>query len=123
MIAHRMRTIATFEFLALVRTKGWLITTFGMPVFLALYGLVLSIPRWIESRSAPESTVYGVVDPGRVLALDADVESTSPIRCAGSSARPDSPPRSSASFRGGTTSCFAPSRPRTMPAPRRSPGR
>ncbi len=77
MSAQRIRTVATFEFLAVVKSKGYLITTFGMPLFLALYGLVLSIPRWLEARRAPESAVYGVVDAQRVLALDADVEQTS----------------------------------------------
>jgi len=72
---HRIQTVAVFEFLAAVKTKGYLIATFGMPVFLALYGAVLSIPRWIESRRAQESSVYGVVDPGAVLGLARDVES------------------------------------------------
>jgi len=74
MRAHRIYTVAAFEFLATVKSKGYLITTFGMPVFLALYGGVLSIPRWIESRRAQETSVYGVVDPGAVLRLVSDVE-------------------------------------------------
>jgi len=74
MRVHRIRTVAVFEFLAAVKTKGYLITTFGMPVFLALYGGVLSIPRWIESRRAQETSVYGVVDPSAVLGLASDVE-------------------------------------------------
>ena len=31
-------TIATFEFLTAVRRPGYLITTFGMPLFMAAYG-------------------------------------------------------------------------------------
>jgi ABC-2 type transport system permease protein len=72
MRAHRVRTVAAFEFLAVVRSKSWLITTFGMPVFLAIYGGIASIPRWLESRRA-ETAVYGVVDAASVLALSADV--------------------------------------------------
>ena len=61
MRAHRVRTVAVFELLAVVRSKSWLITTFGMPLFLAIYGGVLSIPRWLESRRS-ETSVYGIVD-------------------------------------------------------------
>jgi ABC-2 type transport system permease protein len=74
MRARRVGTVAAFEFLAVVRAKSYLITTFGMPLFLALYGGVLSIPRWIEARRAQETLAYGVVDPAAVLGLTSEVE-------------------------------------------------
>jgi ABC-2 type transport system permease protein len=74
MRARRVGTVAAFELLAVVRAKSYLITTFGMPLFLALYGGVLSIPRWIEARRAQETLAYGVVDPAAVLGLTSEVE-------------------------------------------------
>ena len=72
MRARRIGTVAAFEFLAVVKSKSYLITTFGMPLFLAIYGGVLSIPRWLESRRA-ETAAYGVVDAASVLGLSTEV--------------------------------------------------
>ena len=69
-------TIATFEFLTAVRRPGYLITTFGMPLFLAAYGGIVAIPAYFASRSVAEPSVYGIVDPGSVLRLEADVKSS-----------------------------------------------
>ena len=66
-------TIATFEFLTAVRRPGYLITTFGMPLFMAAYGGVVAIPAYFASRSVREPSVYGVVDPGDVLKLQSEV--------------------------------------------------
>jgi len=66
-------TIATFEFLTAVRRPGYLITTFGMPVFMALYAGIVAVPAYFASRSVREPAVYGVVDPGSVLRLERDV--------------------------------------------------
>ncbi len=73
MRARRIGTVAAFEFLAVVKSKSYLIMTFGMPLFLVLYGGVVSIPRWLESRRV-ETAVYGVVDAASVLGLSSDVE-------------------------------------------------
>ena len=73
-------TIATFEFLTAVRRPGYLITTFGMPLFMAAYGGIVAIPAYFASRSVREPAVYGVVDPGNVLRLEVVVKSSqSPI--------------------------------------------
>ncbi len=71
-------TIATFEFLTAVRRPGYLITTFGMPLFMAAYGGVVAIPAYFASRSVREPAVYGVVDPGNVLKLQSEVRAASP---------------------------------------------
>lgn len=73
MLRGKAASIATFEFLCVVRSKGWLIATFGMPVFLLLYAGVISIPIMMEARAAREVAVYGVVDEARVLGLDEEI--------------------------------------------------
>jgi len=73
LLPGKAASIATFEFLCVVRSKGWLIATFGMPVFLLLYAGVISIPIMMEARAAREVSVYGVVDEARVLGLDGEV--------------------------------------------------
>jgi ABC-2 type transport system permease protein len=55
-----------------------LITTFGMPLFMAAYGGIVAIPAFFASRAAREPAVYGVVDPGGVLRLEDDVKSSQP---------------------------------------------
>ena len=69
-------TIATFEFLTAVKRPGYLIATFGMPLFMAAYAGVVAIPAYFASRAVRESAIYGVVDPGGVLRLDKDVKAT-----------------------------------------------
>jgi ABC-2 type transport system permease protein len=64
--------VATFEFLTAVRRVGYLLTTFGMPVFVAFYGSVVAIPAYYMSQDA-EQLQYGVVDEFRVLGLEEDV--------------------------------------------------
>jgi ABC-2 type transport system permease protein len=75
---RKTRTIATFEFLTAVRRPGYLIATFGMPLFMAAYGGVVAIPAYFASRSVREPAVYGVVDPGNVLKLQSEVRAASP---------------------------------------------
>jgi ABC-2 type transport system permease protein len=69
---RRMWTIATFEFLSTVTRKGYLITTFGMPVFLAMYGAVVAVPAMLAARATQETTIYGVVDAAGLLHLQQD---------------------------------------------------
>jgi len=73
MLKGKTLSIATFEFLCAVRNKGWLISTFGMPVFLLLYGGLISIPALMEARAARQVAVYGVVDDAKVLGLEGEV--------------------------------------------------
>jgi ABC-2 type transport system permease protein len=77
---HKTWTIATFEFLTAVRRPGYLIATFGMPLFMAAYAGIVAIPAYFASRAVREPAVYGVVDPGRVLRLENEVKaSQSPV--------------------------------------------
>jgi len=71
-------TVATFEFLTTVRRPGYLITTFGMPLFMAAYGGIVAIPAYFASRAVREPSVYGVVDAASILHLDKDVPADQP---------------------------------------------
>ena len=66
---RRTKTVATFEFLSTVKRRGYLITTFGMPVFIAVYAAVLGVPAYFMAKQASKPSSYGVVDPGGVLRL------------------------------------------------------
>jgi ABC-2 type transport system permease protein len=71
---QKVKTVATFEFLSAVKRPGYLIATFGMPLFMAAYGAVVAVPAYIAdkgSRAAP--SVYGVVDEPGVLRLSGDL--------------------------------------------------
>jgi len=72
---RKIGTIATFEFLTSVKRPGYLIATFGMPVFMAAYAGVVAIPAYFADRAEQEPAVYGVVDTGAVLRLRGDVAS------------------------------------------------
>ena len=74
----KIGTIATFEFFTAVKRPGYLITTFGMPVFMALYAGVVAIPAYFASRADRVPSVYGVVDQGRVLNLQKEVTAGKP---------------------------------------------
>jgi ABC-2 type transport system permease protein len=69
---HRMGTVATFEFLSAVRRPGYLIATFGMPLFMAAYGAMVAIPAYYMDKKDREPAAYGVVDTGGVLQLSGD---------------------------------------------------
>ena len=69
-------TIATFEFMTAVRRPGYLITTFGMPLFMAAYAGVVAVPAYFASRAVAEAAVYGVIDPGGILKIEKDIKST-----------------------------------------------
>jgi ABC-2 type transport system permease protein len=70
---HRVATIATFELVTAVKRPGYLIATFGMPVFVAAYGAIVAIPAYYASQADREPAVYGVVDPGGLLAVRGDI--------------------------------------------------
>jgi ABC-2 type transport system permease protein len=75
---HKVWVIATFEFLSAVKRPGYLITTFGMPLFLAGYAAIVAVPAYFASQAEEETPVYGVVDPAGLLALQSDVPSERP---------------------------------------------
>ena len=70
---HKVRTVAAFEFLTAVKRPGYLIATFGMPLFVAAYGAVVAIPAYYAEMKDQEQTVYGVVDNAGFLQLQGDV--------------------------------------------------
>jgi ABC-2 type transport system permease protein len=69
---RRIWTVAVFEFLAAVKRRGYLIATFGMPLFMAMYGLVVGLPAYYAGKQAEEPAVYGVVDGSGLLQLSGD---------------------------------------------------
>ncbi len=70
----KIRAVATFEFLSTIRRKAYIITTIGMPLFLALYGGIVSIPGYFISQKESETKVYGLIDESGVLGLDENEE-------------------------------------------------
>jgi ABC-2 type transport system permease protein len=66
---RKVFAIATFEFLTAVKRPGYLIATFGMPVFMAAYAGIVAIPAYFANQSAKEPSVYGVVDTANILGL------------------------------------------------------
>jgi ABC-2 type transport system permease protein len=77
-IGQKISAIATFEFMSAVKRPGYLIATFGMPLFMAAYAGIVAIPAYFASRAATEPAIYGVVDPGGVLGLPGEVPSERP---------------------------------------------
>jgi ABC-2 type transport system permease protein len=70
----KVRAVAAFELRCTVRSKSWIILTFGMPLILLLYGGVISIPRLLEERrKETELAVYGLLDEAGVLGLDEEL--------------------------------------------------
>lgn len=70
---HKVRTVASFEFLTAVKRPGYLIATFGMPLFVAAYAAVVAIPAYYAAQKDLEPAYYGIVDPSAVLGLEGDV--------------------------------------------------
>jgi len=70
---QKIRTVATFEFLGTVRRAGYLIATFGMPLFVAGYAGLIAIPAYYTAQQDREPAVHGVVDQAGVLRLSGDV--------------------------------------------------
>jgi ABC-2 type transport system permease protein len=69
---YKVRTIAVFELLSTVKRTGYLVTTFGMPLFVAGYAALVAIPAYYAERRAREPTVFGVVDVAGVMNLKGD---------------------------------------------------
>lgn len=64
----RIVAIAKFEFLAVVKRWSYLITTFGLPLFLALIsGTVLGAQTYFLTQRAAESSTFGLIDDANVL--------------------------------------------------------
>src|SRR6059058_2254223 len=70
----KIKAIATFEFLAAVKRPGYLITTFGMPLFMGIYAGVVALPAYYAQKNDAELAVWGVLDEWNLLALHGDAE-------------------------------------------------
>jgi ABC-2 type transport system permease protein len=70
---QKIKTVATFEFLSAVKRPGYLIATFGMPLFMAAYGAVVAVPAYFAEKGSRAPSVYGVVDEPGVLGLSEDL--------------------------------------------------
>lgn len=70
---QKVKTIATFEFLTAVKRVGYLVATFGMPLFVAGYGLIVAIPAYFAQKDQDARALYGVVDEAAVLAITDEV--------------------------------------------------
>ena len=77
---QKIKTVATFEFLSTVKRPGYLIATFGMPVFMAAYGAVVAVPAYFAEQSSRQPSVYGVVDQAGVLRLEGDLKGGDGLR-------------------------------------------
>jgi ABC-2 type transport system permease protein len=71
----KVRTVAAFEFYAAIKRTGYLVATFGMPLFMAAYGAVVAIPTYYTEKEDREPMIFGVVDARGVLALESDTAS------------------------------------------------
>ena len=49
-----IKTVASFEFVSTVKRKGYLIATFGMPIFVLLYGGVISSIGFFVAKKETE---------------------------------------------------------------------
>jgi len=72
---RRIGTVATFEFLQAVKRPGYLIATFGMPLFLAAYAGIVALPAYFAMRADKEPALHGVVDTAGLLHLERDERS------------------------------------------------
>jgi ABC-2 type transport system permease protein len=70
---RKVRAIASFEFLTTVKRPGYLVATFGMPLFLAAYAGVIAIPAYYAQMQEDAPAIYGVVDRAGVLDLRDDL--------------------------------------------------
>lgn len=71
---NKVRPIASFELASTLRRKGYLIATFGMPLFVLLYGGIVSSIGLLAVQEESQAQVYGVVDRAGVLSLGGELE-------------------------------------------------
>ncbi len=74
---QKVSTVAVFEFLAAVKRPGYLIATFGMPLFMAAYAGIIAVPAYYAEKKDHEPSIYGVVDEAGVLQLSGEVNASS----------------------------------------------
>ncbi|MEZ4226461.1 MAG: ABC transporter permease [Polyangiaceae bacterium] len=69
MRGRKVWVIARFELVSTIRRLGFLIVTFGMPLFALLYGGLAAIPTYFVTQQELMQKHLGLVDPAGVLAL------------------------------------------------------
>lgn len=75
--ARKIRSVAFFELSCTVKRKAYLITTFGMPLFILIYfGFITLMGVVTEQKQAEEIRVYGVIDRPGVLSLVEEVSAS-----------------------------------------------
>lgn len=74
----RVGVVARREFLATVRRKSFLIWTLAMPIFVALYGLVVGLPAIQSKKKAAQGASVGVVNFARALVLSDSLVAVAP---------------------------------------------
>ena len=70
---QKTATVASFEFLATVKRPGYLMATFGMPLFMAAYAGIVAVPAYFTEKEDRQPAVHGVVDRAGILRLSGDV--------------------------------------------------
>ena len=70
----KMRAVARFEFTSMVLRKGYLITTFGMPLFLLAYGAIIGGVGTVVGKQESQVKIYGAIDRAGILGLTGDTE-------------------------------------------------
>jgi ABC-2 type transport system permease protein len=72
----KVRTVATFELFSTVKRTGYLVATFGMPLFMAAYAAIVAIPAYYAEKSDRLPNVYGVIDRSGVLSMPGEVNAS-----------------------------------------------
>ncbi len=71
---RQVASVAEFEFLSIVRTKGYLLATLGMPALLLLYAVFANwFGTFIERSIDGDPQVFGVIDSAGLLDLREDL--------------------------------------------------
>jgi ABC-2 type transport system permease protein len=61
--------VAEFELVSTVRRLGYLFVTFGMPLFVLVYGVLALLPGYFAMRQSTQPSTYGIVDESGLLGL------------------------------------------------------
>lgn len=69
----KVRTVAAFEFFTTVKRTGYLVATFGMPLFMAAYAGIVAVPAYYAEKSDHLTNIYGVIDRAGVLGMGSEV--------------------------------------------------
>jgi len=77
-IRHRqIATVAEFEFMSIVRTKGYLLSTLGLPALMVLYAIFAGwLGTVLERQIEGGAQVFGVIDHAGILDLSESLRGT-----------------------------------------------